>query len=302
MKEENVVAERGTGEWEMLRMFKREYTKIPMLSREEELPVARRARAGDQVAIDLLVESNLRFVIYVTLKQWRYGLPLMDLVSAGYIGLMQAVKTFDPEMGFRFLTYAHDAIVHRVYKAKRDHFLNKHDSLDSLVFDDGSETTYVDLLSSDDVMEAWWARRIANEKQTETEFPECPACHRQVKKDVCTCPHCKVGFQKPHRGENPILYIFKRGKNYRTDSADLLANKQMRRAFSALDNRERRIIILRFWMDMDRAEIAKKIGLSRNRLMHIENGALRKMRWSMTDFNTNAQKTPEPGGVAVSVA
>jgi RNA polymerase sigma-32 factor len=79
---------------------------IPRLSREEEHVLALRLRAGDGAAAHALVEANLRFVIAVALQYRRYGIPLWELIAEGSVGLMMAVRKFDPERGTRFVTYA----------------------------------------------------------------------------------------------------------------------------------------------------------------------------------------------------
>ncbi|MBX3250133.1 MAG: sigma-70 family RNA polymerase sigma factor [Myxococcales bacterium] len=79
---------------------------IPTLSREAEHDLAVRARAGDQEAADALVEANLRYAVAVALQYRRYGIRLADLVAEGSMGLVTAVKKFDPDRGTRFVTYA----------------------------------------------------------------------------------------------------------------------------------------------------------------------------------------------------
>jgi RNA polymerase sigma-32 factor len=79
---------------------------IPRLSREEEHALALRLRAGDAAAAHALVEANLRFVIAVALQYRRYGISLWELIAEGSVGLMMAVRKFDPERGTRFVTYA----------------------------------------------------------------------------------------------------------------------------------------------------------------------------------------------------
>jgi len=79
---------------------------IPKLSREDEHALALRARAGDQGAADRLVEANLRYVIAIGLQYRRYGVPLGDLIAEGSVGLVTAVRKFDPDRGTRFVTYA----------------------------------------------------------------------------------------------------------------------------------------------------------------------------------------------------
>jgi RNA polymerase sigma-32 factor len=79
---------------------------IPKLSREEEHKLAIRAREGDQDAADRLVEANLRYVIAIGLQYRRYGVTLGDLIAEGSVGLVTAVRKFDPHRGTRFVTYA----------------------------------------------------------------------------------------------------------------------------------------------------------------------------------------------------
>lgn len=79
---------------------------IPKLSREDEHDLALRVLQGDQAAADKLVEANLRYVIAIALQYRRYGVKLGDLIAEGSIGLVTAVRKFDPHRGTRFVTYA----------------------------------------------------------------------------------------------------------------------------------------------------------------------------------------------------
>jgi RNA polymerase sigma-32 factor len=79
---------------------------IPALSREDEHELAVKAVAGDEAAMEKLVEANLRFVVAVALQYRRYGLRISDLIAEGNLGLMIAAKKFDPHRGTRFVTYA----------------------------------------------------------------------------------------------------------------------------------------------------------------------------------------------------
>ncbi|HJK89966.1 MAG TPA: RNA polymerase factor sigma-32 [Polyangiaceae bacterium LLY-WYZ-15_(1-7)] len=81
--------------------------KIPTLSREDEHDLAVRVRdEDDQRAADALVQANLRYVVAVALQYRRYGVPLGDLIAEGSVGLVTAVRKFDPDRGTRFVTYA----------------------------------------------------------------------------------------------------------------------------------------------------------------------------------------------------
>jgi len=79
---------------------------IPKLSREVEHELALRSGEGDQAATDRLVEANLRYVVAIALQYRRYGVTLGDLIAEGSVGLVTAVRKFDPHRGTRFVTYA----------------------------------------------------------------------------------------------------------------------------------------------------------------------------------------------------
>jgi len=89
-----------------LAVYLNEIARIPLLTREQEIDLARRVAAGDETAKQRLVESNLRLVVQVARRYLNRGLPLPDLIEEGNLGLMRAVEKFDSERGVRFSTYA----------------------------------------------------------------------------------------------------------------------------------------------------------------------------------------------------
>src|SRR5687768_1572742 len=89
-----------------LSQYMRRVRAIPRLSREDEHELALRVRSGDSSAAHALVEANLRFVVAVALQYRRYGISLWELIAEGSLGLMMAVRKFDPDRGTRFVTYA----------------------------------------------------------------------------------------------------------------------------------------------------------------------------------------------------
>ncbi|MCI6891991.1 MAG: RNA polymerase sigma factor RpoD/SigA [Treponema sp.] len=90
----------------VLAMYLKDINKIPMISHEEEIELAKKAQAGDAVAKNKLVNSNLRFVVNVAKKYQNHGLDLTDLISEGNIGLLTAVEKFDVSKGYHFISYA----------------------------------------------------------------------------------------------------------------------------------------------------------------------------------------------------
>jgi RNA polymerase sigma-32 factor len=89
-----------------LSQYMRRVRSARRLSREEEHELALRVRDGDGRAAHALVEANLRFVVAVALQYRRYGISLWELIAEGSLGLMMAVRKFDPDRGTRFVTYA----------------------------------------------------------------------------------------------------------------------------------------------------------------------------------------------------
>ncbi len=88
------------------RQYLDEIGASPLLTADEEKDLARRARDGDEPARQRMIECNLRLVVKIARRYLNRGLPLLDLIEEGNLGLIHAVKKFDPERGFRFSTYA----------------------------------------------------------------------------------------------------------------------------------------------------------------------------------------------------
>jgi len=89
-----------------LAAYLREISKVPLLTREEEVRLGKLARKGDQRAIQRLVESNLRFVVKIANRFSGAGPSLLDLINEGNIGLLQAARRFDPTRNVKFISYA----------------------------------------------------------------------------------------------------------------------------------------------------------------------------------------------------
>jgi RNA polymerase primary sigma factor len=94
------------GEDAVLQAYLDEIRRTRLLTPEEEVALARRARQGDQEAFHGLVRANLRFVVNVVKRYRRAGVAFLDLINEGNVGLMRAARKFDPERGLRFISYA----------------------------------------------------------------------------------------------------------------------------------------------------------------------------------------------------
>ncbi len=89
-----------------LGLYFKDVSRFPLLSQEEEIKIAKKAKEGDQESINKLVEHNLRFVISVAKSYQGKGLPLIDLIQEGTIGLINSIKKYNPDKGYKFISYA----------------------------------------------------------------------------------------------------------------------------------------------------------------------------------------------------
>lgn len=96
----------GDGDFDATRIYLNEIGESKLLSAEEEVYFARLAQSGDNAARTRMIVSNLRLVVKIARRYLNRGLPLLDLIEEGNLGLIRAVEKFDPERGFRFSTYA----------------------------------------------------------------------------------------------------------------------------------------------------------------------------------------------------
>jgi len=107
----------------VLSTYLKEISKIPLLSREQEDEISRKALAGDKDARARLLKANLRFVVKVAKQYQNQGLPLEDIVSEGNIGLINAIERYNPDKGYHFISYAvwwiRQAILKAVYEKSR---------------------------------------------------------------------------------------------------------------------------------------------------------------------------------------
>jgi RNA polymerase primary sigma factor len=103
-----------------LKLYIKDIKDIPLLTAEEEIKIARRIKRGDAHARRLMIRSNLRLVINIAQQYSKFGVPFLDLIEEGNLGLMKAVSKFDPKLGYRFSTYAAWWIKQHVTRALAD--------------------------------------------------------------------------------------------------------------------------------------------------------------------------------------
>ena len=89
-----------------IKLYLKAIKDVPLLTAEEEISLAKKVRAGNVHARKRMIQSNLRLVVNIAKRYSKLGVPMMDLIEEGNLGLMKAVKKYNPHKGYRFSTYA----------------------------------------------------------------------------------------------------------------------------------------------------------------------------------------------------
>jgi len=274
--------------------------RLPMLTAEEEVEYARKFRdENDLEAAGKLVLSHLRLVVSVSRKYLGYGLPHGDLIQEGNIGLMKAVKRFDPEQGVRLVSYTlhwikaeiHEYILKNwrmvkvaTTKAQRKLFFNLR-SMKQGFKDDADAETHRDTLTEAqiDVM----AREL-NVKREEVIEMETRMSGGDVVLDPAPADDGEEAF-------GPIAYLADATHEptamLENRERDTMASDGIAAALEQLDPRSRRIVEER-WLKvnddgsggMTLHELAADYGVSAERIRQIEVAAMKKMRKALADY------------------
>ncbi len=250
--------------------------KIPLLSMEEEAELARRIRQGDEEALEKLVKANLRFVVSVAKQYQNQGLPLMDLISEGNLGLIKAAKRFDETRGFKFISYAVWWIRQSILQALAEQSrivrlpLNRVGALNKInrVFAK-LEQEYEREPTPEEIAEALQGTLSAEEV---AEIMRQSGRH--VSLDSPIAPGEETRFIDVL--ENPDLPQPDQVLMYES------LRQEITKALATLEEREAQILRMHFGIDqrypMTLDEIAEKLALTRERVRQIKEKALRKLR------------------------
>jgi RNA polymerase primary sigma factor len=257
-----------------IRSYLYEIGRIPLLTGEEEVILAKRIEKGDQEATQLLITANLRLVVSIAKKYSKSNLELLDLIQEGNIGLMRAVEKFDYTKGFKFSTYATWWIRQAITRAIADQArtiripvhmietINKFNKTSNIL------ATKLGRPPTDE--------EIAKEMEIEIEKI---AEIRKIKQNP-TSLATPIGEEKDSKLQDVIPDDWSQSpEDYAT--GEYLKN-QLRDILDSLQDRERRVLSLRFGLDdgVSRTleEVGKEFGVTRERIRQIEAKALKKLK------------------------
>lgn len=276
-----------TGPLGSLDAYLERVSRVPVLSREDEQALARRFRQdGDVDAARDLVLSHLRFVVHIARGYSGYGLPMGDIVQEGNVGLMKAVKRFDPEMGVRLVSFAvhwiraeiHEYVLRNwrlvkvaTTKAQRKLFFNLRRMKKNLTWLSPSETqTVANELGVTPAEVTEMERRLS---ARDLSFDPTPS---ESEEDEAYSPATYL----PAADADPAEQV-------ENEEWDNEAHASLTRAIASLDARSRDILASR-WMagDAEKAtlhDLAAKYGVSAERIRQLEANAIKKLRGLMLE-------------------
>jgi RNA polymerase primary sigma factor len=269
-----VAAEEREVSTDALQLFLKDIGRVPLLTAPQEVELAKRIERGDMVAKRKMVESNLRLVVSIAKNYRNQGLPFLDLIQEGTIGLVRAAEKFDYRKGFKFSTYATWWIRQAVARALADkartirmpvHVVEKLNKIGrterKLLAELGREPT---------------AGEVAVELDFETQEVEQLRRSAQV----------PVSLEKPVGDEEDSEFghfIADESAKAPDDAADTVFREEtLTRVLAMLSHRERRILELRYGLAGEQPrtldEVGRTFNVTRERVRQIENQSLKKLQ------------------------
>ena len=246
----------------------------PRLTLEEEQELSRRAKTGDKTAVNKLVESNLLLVVSIAKKYYGCGLPLLDLIQEGNIGLITAANKYDGEKGFRFSTYATYWIRQAISRALGEQSRTIRIPANMIDLLNKIKKVTVELTQS------------LNRQPTDEELAEKLGVEVDKVQAALDIAQVSSSLDTPidDEGETSMgdLIADTKASNVGDDLIKEANSQIIEGVLSTLSNREAEIIRMRFGIGRDRPmtleEVGTHYGLSRERIRQVETKALRKLR------------------------
>jgi RNA polymerase primary sigma factor len=256
-----------------LKLYVRQIGDGPLLTPVEERELARRKDEGDEAAKRRLIECNLRLVMSITRNYTKAGVPLLDLIQEGNLGLIRAVEKFDYKLGFKLSTYATWWIRQAVTRALADQ----------------GRTIRLPVHVADQVRRLMRARRQLaqklNREPTQAELAKESGFTEKRVQELLDLVEDPVSLETPvGDGESMYADLIEDTHSERPDesTSEKLRRKELSEAMLRLNPRMRRVLSLRFGLDGEPPktleEVGTGLGITRERVRQLESRALRELR------------------------
>jgi RNA polymerase primary sigma factor len=274
---QKVADDLPSSERSSLKLYLQDIGKVPLLKLEEEAALARRIQKGDAAAREHMIRANLRLVVKIAHDYSHFGLPLMDLISEGNIGLMKAVERFDPTKGGKLSTYAAWWIKQSIKRALANQ----------------SKTIRLPVHLVDKISRMRKATALLQEELGRE--PTNDELARELGIPVNKVAHLKTVSTRPSSLDAPVgeddsteLGELVRDENAATPYEDLHGKtslQDLNALIEKLEPREAEILRLRFGLDGEPPKTLEEVGaqfqVTRERVRQLQNMALTKMRKAM---------------------
>jgi len=256
-----------------LGLFMREIGKVPLLTADQEVTLAKRVERGDMAAKTQMIEANLRLVVAIAKPHLGRGLSFLDLIQEGSLGLIRAVEKFDYRRGFKFSTYAHWWIRQAVQRAVAD--TARTIRIPVHMFERLNRVTYV---------QRQLVQFLGREPRPDEIAAELELTSEEVRQ-VLRMAQFPISLEKPI-GENEDAKLGDLVEDELAESPFDVASISLRgedieHALAALPERERQVIELRFGLHDDQPrtleEVGCTLGVTRERIRQIENTTLKTL-------------------------
>jgi RNA polymerase primary sigma factor len=257
-----------------LEKYLEDISHIPLLTLQEEINLTRRLRNNDHEALNRLVQSNLRFVVKIAKEYQNQGLPLIDLIHEGNLGLIKATNRFDETLGFRFISYAVWWIRQSVLQALAEHARIVRLPLNR-----------VGLINKVNVIIQELAQQYDREPTPE-EISKMLEISGEEVAEVLNSGSFYISIDQPIRNDDETnMKDYLSNPNTQMPDASLMEDSlkgEIRRVLKTLTPREEEIIKMYFGIDYERPltleEIGDRLKLTRERVRQIKEKALSRLR------------------------
>jgi RNA polymerase primary sigma factor len=261
-----------------LNRYLNEIGRIPLLTPQQEIELAGKIKDGDSAAREQMINSNLRLVVTIARDYANFGLPLLDLISEGNIGLTKAVERFDPTKGAKLSTYAMWWIKQSIKRALADQ--SKTIRLPVHLVDKVAKVRRVSLQMGDEL------GREPTDEELGEELGIAATSVRRLKSTGVR----PVSLDAPIGGDDSTQFAESIGDEEAQTPFELLRDKNLRGELGALlkvlNDREKKIISQRFGLGNGKPktleDVAKNFSVTRERIRQLQNVALAKLRRALS--------------------